>query len=59
MMNLISSNNYLYRFLRSSAFVIFVSDFAISSNYILYTLGSNPKLVYIGIMFVIAASVVL
>jgi hypothetical protein len=58
-MNLISNNNYLYRFLKSSVFVIFISDFTISSNYILYILGSNPKLVYTGIIFVIATSIVL
>jgi hypothetical protein len=58
-MNLISSDNYLYRFLRSFTFVISISDFAISGNYILYILGSNPKLVYTSIIFVIIASIVL
>jgi hypothetical protein len=59
MINLISSNNYLYRFLRSSAFVISIFDFTIFSNYILYILGSNPKLIYTDIIFVITASIVL
>jgi hypothetical protein len=58
-MNLISSDNYLYRFLRSFTFVISISDFAISGNYILYILGSNPKLIYIDIIFIIAISIVL
>jgi hypothetical protein len=58
-MNLISNNNYLYRFLRSSAFFISISDFAIFGNYILYILGSNPKLIYIDIIFIIAISIVL
>jgi hypothetical protein len=58
-MNLMSSNNCSYRFLKSSTFVIPVSDFVISGNYILYVFGSNPKLIYAGIIFVIAASVML
>jgi hypothetical protein len=58
-MNLILSNNYLYRFLRSSTFIISISDFTISSNYILYILDLNPKLVYINIIFIIVISIIL
>jgi hypothetical protein len=58
-MNLISNNNCLYKFFRFFAFVIIIFDFAESDNYILYIFGSNPKLVYTSIIFIVVTSVVL